>query len=664
VAVKAASKSWATDNNLLPPGPTNQELDIGGGKFGSGKLPESAKQLKQLSLPEFDLLIKNACSRAGFVLENSRDRQKLSDAWEDNQDTTAAGKNDDRFQWLFENGHSLGTGRFGQLFIECPFKDGHSVDSGHTETAYFPAGTGGYHLGHYKCMHASCRHRSDEDFDIELGYPGEEVSDVFDTHFNSDTILVDPHDHMRTARLLLDREFSESGSPTLVRVNGSWFAYIESRYRECSEETIRSAIWRFLELARSHDKRAAIRITPTLVGAVAEALRAVAPYLEDTVTQWLDGRRSPSPRDIIALKDGLFDVKSRKLLSHTPSFFNLNVLPFNAPTENDKATRWRELVKEIWPGDIAAQQTFQEIVGYMVTGDTSLQKAFLMVGVSRSGKGVIARVLKELLGEDNFVGPTMSGLAGGFGLESLIGKLAAVIPDARLRRGQYSPIVVERILMISGEDTVTVDRKNKTAWTGKLPCRIMIISNEVPKLHDSSGAIAGRFISLEMRVSFYGREDKDLTDKLITELSGIFAWSLDGLERLTKRGYFLQPESGMQLSEDLSELGNPLRTFARECCTFRSKCSASVDRLYQAYRTWCAKNGHYPAAKNSFSTDFGVAFPRLKRIQPRVGESRKQVKSFGGIILREDINDDGDDGDDGVNAGQISGQRAGVKAGH
>ena len=53
-------------------------------------------------------------------------------------------------------------------------------------------------------------------------------------------------------------------------------------------------------------------------------------------------------------------------------------------------------------------------------------------------------------------------------------------------------IVVERLLSISGEDTLTVDRKYREPWTGQLPTRIVILSNELPRLTDSSGALASR----------------------------------------------------------------------------------------------------------------------------------------------------------------------------
>lgn len=61
-------------------------------------------------------------------------------------------------------------GRDGQTYIRCPFDEEHSSDSGPTETVYYPAGTGGYERGHFKCLHAHCMDRSDADYIEAMGF--------------------------------------------------------------------------------------------------------------------------------------------------------------------------------------------------------------------------------------------------------------------------------------------------------------------------------------------------------------------------------------------------------------------------------------------------------------------------------------------------------------
>lgn len=71
---------------------------------------------------------------------------------------------DETGKFLVDNGHAIGQGRDGQIFIECPFSNGHSTEDNGTSTAYFPAGSGGYERGHFVCLHASCAKRHDDEF--------------------------------------------------------------------------------------------------------------------------------------------------------------------------------------------------------------------------------------------------------------------------------------------------------------------------------------------------------------------------------------------------------------------------------------------------------------------------------------------------------------------
>lgn len=50
------------------------------------------------------------------------------------------------------------------IHIRCPFEEFHTTESVIGSTTYFPAGTGGYEQGHFKCLHAHCEHRTDDDF--------------------------------------------------------------------------------------------------------------------------------------------------------------------------------------------------------------------------------------------------------------------------------------------------------------------------------------------------------------------------------------------------------------------------------------------------------------------------------------------------------------------
>ena len=163
-----------------------------------------------------------------------------------------------------------------------------------------------------------------------------------------------------------------------------------------------------------------------------------------------------------------------------------------------------------------------------------------------------------------------------------------MISDARLG-GNDASVVVERLLSVSGEDWITVNIKHKEQWSGKLPSRFVICSNELPRLGDASGAIAGRFVMLLLNHSWLGKEDPHLEPEPDQELPGILNWSLDGLTRLGEQGRFTMPSSAQAAFVALQDLASPVRAFVRDCCVTGPDEEVVIDELWKAWRTWRQK---------------------------------------------------------------------------
>ena len=247
-----------------------------------------------------------------------------------------------------------------------------------------------------------------------------------------------------------------------------------------------------------------------------------------------------------------------------------------------------------------------------------------MVGPKRSGKGTIARSVCAMIGPQNCAGPTASSLATNFGLQPLLGKQLAIISDARLSGGRADQdVIVERLLAISGQDSITVDRKNKEPVDVQLPTRFMILTNELPRFGDASGAIASRFLLLHTPNSWFGNEDTELTDKLLTELPGILLWAIKGWQQLRERGHFDQPESGRQHLETVADLSSPVAVFVRERCELKLGIEVAKADLYESYIAWCESGGvRQPPQASTFGRDLLAACPLVRAARPREGEKR------------------------------------------
>jgi putative DNA primase/helicase len=436
-----------------------------------------------------------------------------------------------------------------------------------------------------------------------------------------------PSEPMAVARVFAG-QCRRDGCLTLRHWRGGWLRWQGTHWVELEDAAVRSWAYRRLEDATYLDDGDLKPWRPNRrrISDVLDAL-AAAIHLPQTIDPpaWLDNA-SPAlaATEVVACGNGLLHVPTRKLLEPDCRFFTRVAVPFDYDPAAPRPERWLAFLDELWPEDPDQVAALQQFTGYLLSGRTDLHKLLLLVGPTRAGKGVIGRVLAALVGRGNTAGPTLASLGTNFGLAPLLGRPLAIISDARLA-GANTHQVVERLLSVSGEDTLTVDRKYREPWTGKLPTRFVVLTNELPRFGDASGAIAARFVVLALRASWLGRENPQLTGELLSELPGILAWALDGLDGLAAQGAFTEPASTADAVIALQDLASPVAAFVRDRCTVGGDREVLVDELYTAWRTWCDDNGRSrPGSKQTFGRDLRAVVPGLRVVRSRDGETRER----------------------------------------
>jgi putative DNA primase/helicase len=441
---------------------------------------------------------------------------------------------------------------------------------------------------------------------------------------------------MAVARVVLD-DYLEHGHLTLRRWRGSWMRWGQTHWSDAEDAAVRSALYQRLEHATYIDtsgKKPVMREwepNRRKIGDLEDALAAAVHLPGSTQPPAWTGSGGPVPAgEVVACANGLLHVGTRKLLDHTPRFFGTVAVPFAYDHAAPHPEKWLKFLGQIWEDDQDSVDALQEWFGYVLSGRTDLHKILMLIGPTRSGKGTIARVLTALIGEGNAAGPTLAALGTNFGLQPLLGKPLALVSDARL--GGNENEVVERLLSISGEDTLTVDRKYREPWTGKLTARFMILSNELPRFGDASGAIANRFIVLVLHASFLGKENHALTGELLAELPGILSWALDGLDRLVTNGRLTNPESSEDAIRALQDLVSPVSAFVRDWCeTGDADAEIKVSALFEAWKSWAEASNQRAGNSATLGRNLRAAVPTVRVTQPRAEGSRERV--YTGITL-------------------------------
>ena len=420
---------------------------------------------------------------------------------------------------------------------------------------------------------------------------------------------------------------------TLRFWRGGWMEWNSACWAEAERKAVESWAYERLEHAvYIHPVEGLQSWQPNRrkIADVIDALGAVTLLPEGTDSPaWL-GTDAPFPAsEAVVCANGLLHVRTKQLHPLTPRLFSQVAVPFPYDPAAPKPAAWLRFLHELWPGDPQSIAALQEFFGYVLSGRLDLHKILLLVGPTRSGKGTIARILTALIGKGNVANPTLASMSTNFGLSPLIGKPLAIVGDARLGRGDAHQ-VVERLLSISGEDMLTIDRKYREPWTGKLPTRFLIVSNELPRFGDASGAIAHRFVVLILKRSFLGQEDHTLIDKLMRELPGILRWSLNGFDRLGSNDRFTISGASEDAVVTLQDLVSPVAAFVRDRCQLSSE--IAVDDIWAAWKEWAEDNGHRAGSKQSFGRDLRASVPSLSMYRPRDDGDRE--RRYLGISLR------------------------------
>ncbi len=471
----------------------------------------------------------------------------------------------------------------------------------------------------------------------------------------------DPH---RLARLFV-RKYRIDGLKTIRIYRGEWLFW-EAAYRTVKESELSSKVTRmvkdefdrlnkiavrFWETSGGKDKNGKLvdrpearKVTRKLVGDVMQALAGMTLLRGRTEAPcWLEGSEPFKASEVIPTRSALVHLPSVNVgelaingsatIKPTPRFFSTYALDFDFDFDAEYPTEWIKFLASVWRGDQPSIDTLQEWFGYCLTPDTHQEKILALIGPKRAGKDTIGRVLTGLVGAENTAGPTLAGLGTPFGLAPLIGKPLAIVSDARISGRTDSAIIVERLLAISGRGALTIDRKFIDAWTGNLPTRFVLISNELPRLTDSSGALASRLVILRLTKSFYGSEDMGLFERLKAELPGILLWAIQGWRRLRGRGHFVQPKSGNELMESLEELSSPVLAFVRQRCIIAPGKEIRTADLFREWNQWCTENGKKEAGtQQSFARDLRAACSGVTT--SKTTESGEQLRKYKGIDIK------------------------------
>lgn len=362
-------------------------------------------------------------------------------------------------------------------------------------------------------------------------------------------------------------------------------------------------------------------------------------WLPDNKTPRVFDRELPAEH-VLAFPNCVLDLRSGMTLKPTPNLFTTAACGFDYEEDPPPPAQWLTFLDDIFAGEQEQVDLLQEWFGYCLSPDCSLDKAMVLVGPARSGKGTVMQMLRELLSPSSVVGPTLAQMQTNFGMSALIGKRLAIVDDVRVGRGTDMNAVTENILNLTGRKWWTLDRKFKAAWSGYLPCKLAVVSNEMPAWRDDSGVIATRLLTLRTRASFLGKEEPLLfRDYLQPERASVLKWALAGERRVRENGCFSESRVSQEECARNEAAAAPHLIFVREKLIIDQNAEVEKDDLFKVYEAWCRETGAYASNKDWLVRNLNKVLPR-----PLVERKDKGERYLRGVRLKnaQELGDDSD----------------------
>lgn len=402
----------------------------------------------------------------------------------------------------------------------------------------------------------------------------------------------------------------------ILRCNEIFYQYDGRAWSSVDDAIIKANIQRFYSKFKPGD---------TLVRGIFNSFKDLTTVnytsLEDGT--WLDS--GIEAKNMLCFKNGLVDLSNDNptIIDHTPNYFTFNKLEYDY-TVDSQCPEFLEFLHSIWPDDPDLVLQLQEWMGYCLVTDVSFQKMALLTGKSRTGKGVLADIISEMVGRDNTVAPSLSNLMANSTLHKMSTARLALIPDAHNVHASKRDDVLSGIKAITGCDPLTFDVKYKAAQTVRFKVKLMLSTNNMPEFIDASGALVNRLLVFPFRISFKDREDVGLKSRLLKEVDGIAQWALQGLKRLRITGKFTEAAAGVAEKEHLKEEMNPLGRFIEDACKLDMAEFVISERIYDTYLLWCKQHKiHSPMSQSKLTRILKAADLPILQERRRIDGKRK-----------------------------------------
>jgi len=360
------------------------------------------------------------------------------------------------------------------------------------------------------------------------------------------------------------------------------------RITELAEETVRQI---YREAAEANDPEERAKLAKWAIAS--ESRQRIAAMIDLAAPMCLASPNEFDANDwLLNLENGVLNLRTLEFMPHNPDL----KLTKSAPVTYDPNTncpQWQAFLQRIFNGNERLIRFVQRAVGYSLTGSTREQCLFFLYGTGANGKSTFLEVIRALLGDYAVTTDFSTFIAD---RKSSVRNDIARLHNARLvtaiEVGEGKRFAEELIKTLTGGDTVAARFLYREFFEFKPRFKVWLAANYKPEIRGTDYAIWRRIRLIPFTVTIpLAEQIPDLAEQLKEELSGILNWALEGLRDWLANGLQPPPEVTEATEAYRAEM-DIVGLFVQDACVTDPKAVTPSKTLYEAFRDWCAENGH------------------------------------------------------------------------
>jgi len=285
-----------------------------------------------------------------------------------------------------------------------------------------------------------------------------------------------------------------------------------------------------------------------------------------------------------------------------------------APVHYDrdaKCPRWDQFIDEVTCGDNELAAFLQRSIGYSLTALTTEQCFWILFGGGSNGKTTFVETILAMMGDYGCQIKTEVLLETryeqkDYHIAELHGKRFVAACESNMGRRLATSLLKQA----TGSEQLIGRRPYERPFAFYPEFKLWLSTNHRPNVTDSSDAMWRRIHAVPFRARFVKREeapegysgpfiDKDLPERLKSELSGIFNWAVRGCLEWQKSG-LEPPRAVKEATKQYREEEDTLGAFLEDCCTMSTDAWEKASALYGKYVSWCKDTGEQIRSQKIF----------------------------------------------------------------